>query len=122
MLYNTLMTRTKTGLMKDMTRQSPALRGTGEKCIWHRQSNRTQGARARWAYSSNASSAHFSMSLTVLRSMVRHICRCSSAWKASLRSLALKRPPWNGLAAFTWRRFHRLAPLSGRGNHPIAQM
>ena len=46
MLYNELMTG-RTGLMNGMTRQSPALRGMGENCVWHRQGNRAHGARAR---------------------------------------------------------------------------
>ena len=46
MIYNELMTG-RSGLMNGMTRQSPALRGMGENCVWHRQGNRAHGARAR---------------------------------------------------------------------------
>lgn len=46
MIYNELMTG-RSGLMDELTRQSRALRGTGEMCFWHRQGNRAQGARDR---------------------------------------------------------------------------
>lgn len=75
MLYNTTMSRMNDpGLMMNMTRRSPAPRGTRKNDIWHRQGKKAQGARWRQGQQPRRSP----------RRLCCRPCRRISSWPSSV--------------------------------------